>query len=241
MNPILQATDIGQSFWLDYIRRDILFNGDLAAMIGSGEVRGVTSNPSIFDKAIAGSDLYSSSLRSLAQAGLKPAEAFDILAIDDIRAATDLFMPLFEQTNGGDGYVSIEVNPRLADDTPGTLEEASRLWQTVNRPNVMIKIPATAAGVPAIEQAISQGININVTLIFSLQRYTEVMEAYLRGLEQRMEAGQSLDHIASVASFFVSRVDTKVDQRLEEIIRTEERDAERATSLLGKIAIAKRF
>ena len=238
MGAIQETRELGQSIWLDYIRRDLIESGELKNMIDAGEIYGVTSNPSIFQSAISSSELYSSDIRSLAQAGWGSERIFDRLAVDDIRAATEVFLPLYERTNGRDGYVSIEVNPELAADTEGTLREAHRLWGEVNRPNVMIKIPATKAGVPAIEAAIDAGINVNVTLIFSLERYAEVMEAYLRGLESRHARGEALGHIASVASFFISRVDSDVDAKLEEVIRREGSEAARATSLLGKAAIA---
>jgi transaldolase/glucose-6-phosphate isomerase len=238
MNPVDQVHALGQSLWLDYIRRDLIISGDLRAMIDKGEIRGVTSNPTIFENAISSSELYSPDLRAMAQAGWKADAIFDCLAIDDIRGAADAFLPLYERTNGGDGFVSIEVNPMLADDTKGTLKEARRLWDEVNRPNAMIKIPATQAGIPAIESAIAAGINVNVTLIFSLERYSEVMEAYLRGLEKRLEQGGSLEHVASVASFFISRVDSEVDKRLSEFLRREGPEAERAAALMGKAAIA---
>ena len=238
MGAIQETRKLGQSIWLDYIRRDLIESGDLKKRIDAGEIYGVTSNPSIFQSAISSSELYSSDVRRLAQAGWDSERIFDRLAIDDIRAATEVFLPLYERTNGLDGYVSIEVNPELAADTEATLHEAHRLWDVVNRPNVMIKIPATKAGVPAVEAAIEAGINVNVTLIFSLERYAEVMEAYLRGLESRHARGETLGHIASVASFFISRVDSNVDAKLEEIIRREGGEADRATSLLGKAAIA---
>jgi transaldolase/glucose-6-phosphate isomerase len=238
MNPLKHLNEMGQSVWLDFIRRDLMDSGELAERVASGEVRGITSNPSIFAQAIAGSDLYTSDLRMMSQAGWKVERIFDALSIDDIRAAAGVLLPLYEKTNGEDGFVSIEVNPQLARDTRATLREASRLWEVVNRPNVMIKIPATQAGIPAIEQAIAQGINVNITLIFSLERYADVMEAYIRGLEKRRQKGESLNHVASVASFFVSRIDTAVDKILTEIIRNEEPNSERAAALLGKAAIA---
>ncbi len=238
MGAIQKTTELGQSIWLDYIRRDLIESGALARMIEIEGIRGVTSNPSIFQSAISGSELYSPDIRRMAQAGWDAASIFDRIAIDDIRAATDVFLPLYERTNGLDGYVSIEVNPDLAHDTKATLSEARRLWGEVNRPNVMIKIPATKAGIPAIESAIDAGVNVNVTLIFSLDRYAEVMEAYLRGLERRAERGEALGHIASVASFFISRVDSAVDRALEEIVRREGHESGRAASLLGKAAIA---
>jgi len=237
MNRTQALTDIGQSIWFDYIRRDLVSSGELARLIKEKNVRGVTSNPSIFEKAISGSELYTESLRRLAWAGYGPESAFDVLAVEDIRAAADVFMPLYESTDGSDGYVSLEVNPRYARDMQRTLQEARRLWEVVNRPNLMVKIPATIEGLPAIEEATAEGININVTLIFSLQRYSEVMEAYVRGLERRVEQGQAVHHIASVASFFVSRIDTSVDQELEQIIAAGGEQGERARSLLGTAAI----
>ncbi|MCJ7825726.1 MAG: hypothetical protein MUP44_12570, partial [Anaerolineales bacterium] len=198
MAAIQEVRALGQSIWLDYIRRDLIESGELKAMIETGGICGVTSNPSIFQSAISSSELYSTDIRRMAQAGWGAEKIFDRMAIDDIRAATDVFLPLYEQTNGLDGYVSIEVNPELANDTEGTLREARRLWSEVNRPNVMIKIPATRAGIPAIEVAIDAGINVNVTLIFSLERYAEVMQAYLCGLESRHARGEGLGHIASV-------------------------------------------
>lgn len=238
MTPISRLHELGQSIWLDFIRRDLLRSGELERMVADGHVRGVTSNPTIFEQAISEGDLYAPSMRPMAVDGWTAERIFDALALEDIREATSVLLPLYEATNGGDGFVSIEVSPELASDCEATLHEARRLWTEVNRPNVMIKIPATQAGVPAIEQAIFEGININVTLIFSLQRYAEVIDAYQRGLERRAEQGQSLDHVASVASFFISRVDTKVDAMLEEMLRNKSASAERVTALTGKIAIA---
>lgn len=237
MNNTAELTAFGQSIWLDYIRRDLIETGELADLIRERNVRGVTSNPSIFEKAISGSDLYTSTLRRLAWAGYGPESAFDVLSAEDIRAAADVFMPLYEETDGGDGYVSLEVNPRLAHDTQRTLQEARRIWEVVNRPNLMVKIPATLEGLPAIEDAVFEGININVTLIFSLHRYSEVMEAYLRGLERRVEKGYSIQHLASVASFFVSRIDSAVDSKLEAIAGAGGTQAERAEALMGSIAV----
>ena len=238
MNPILLVHSLGQSLWLDNIRRDSLDSGELADRVNAGDLRGVTSNPTIFENAILSSDNYSVDLRRFAQAGWTSGRIFDQLAMDDIRVAADIFLPLFEKTNGGDGFVSIEVNPEFADDTSRTIEEARRLWDAVNRPNVMIKIPATLAGLPAIGSSIRAGVNVNATLIFSLGRYIEVMEAYMIGMEERLEDGGSLDHVASVASFFVSRIDTALDEQLQEIIQRGDAEGERASSLLGKVAIA---
>ncbi len=238
MDPVQSVHSLGQSLWLDNIRRDSLDSGELTDRAAAGELRGVTSNPTIFESAILSSENYSVDLRRFAQTGWTADRIFDQLAVDDIRAAADAFLPLFEQTNGGDGFVSIEVNPEFADDTNGTIEETMRLWDVVNRPNAMISHPATLAGLPAIEFSIRAGININATLIFSLERYIEVMEAYMSGLEGRLEDGGSLDHVSSVASFFVSRIDTVLDEQLKEIIRRGEAEGERASSLLGKVAIA---
>lgn len=238
MNTTQQLFDAGQSIWYDNIQRSLLQSGAMAGMIERGEIRGVTSNPTIFMNAMSKSQDYDSGLITLAQAGRSPEEIFYHLAIEDIQAAADLFQPMYAQSAGGDGYVSLEVSPYLANETRGTIEEARRLWHRVNRPNLMIKIPATKAGLPAITQAISEGINVNVTLIFSRQRYAEVMDAYIRGLEQRAEQGLPLAGIASVASFFVSRVDTKVDAYLEELIQNRSSKVEGIASLLGKAAIA---
>jgi transaldolase/glucose-6-phosphate isomerase len=216
MNPIQKLTSLGQSLWLDNIQRRQLENGELKAMIERGDIRGMTSNPSIFNNAISKSQDYDSALIPLAWAGWNAEKIFWELAIEDIRAACDLFHPLYEQTNGGDGYVSIEVSPVIAHDTDATAAQAQQLWARVARPNLMVKIPATKEGVPAIRHAISAGVNVNVTLIFSLKRYAEVMNAYLTGLEDHLAAGHSIDHIASVASFFISRLDSKIDPRLSD-------------------------
>lgn len=238
MNTTLQLLEFGQSVWYDNIQRSLLINGDLNGMIQRGEIRGVTSNPSIFMNAITKSNDYNDSLLPLIAAGLTDERIFFTLAIADIQNAADLFLPLYRQTNGGDGYVSLEVSPYLANDTDNTLAQAKQLWQRVGRPNLMIKIPATKAGLPAITEAIAAGVNVNVTLIFSRQRYAEVMDAYLCGLEKRADAGLPLDNIASVASFFVSRVDTNVDARLQKIILAGGEQSHQAQSLLGKAAIA---
>ncbi|MCB0205810.1 MAG: transaldolase [Anaerolineae bacterium] len=231
-SPIKQLVSLGQSIWYDNIERRLLNNGDLAAMIQRGDIQGLTSNPTIFNNAIANSSDYDADLLPLAQAGKSPLEIFEALAVDDIRAAADLLRPLYDRTNGGDGYVSLEVNPTLAFDSEKTLSEAKRLWAWVDRSNLMIKIPGTEAGLPAIRQAIAAGLNINVTLIFSIGRYEAVMDAYLSGLEERASQGLPLAGSASVASFFVSRIDVKVDKQLNAL------GSERASALLGKTAIA---
>lgn len=209
--PIHQIHALGQSLWYDNIQRRLLENGELAAMIARGDIRGVTSNPTIFHKAIAGSRDYDSALVPLAWAGRDAGQIFWQLAVEDIREACDLFATLYRESEGADGYVSLEVNPTLANDGQATLEQVKELWERVDRPNLMVKIPATAAGIPAVRAAIAAGINVNVTLIFSLERYRQVMDAYLAGLDERLAAGLPVDRIASVASFFVSRMDTKVD------------------------------
>jgi transaldolase len=232
MNSIQQLHHLGQSIWYDNIERRIIEDGSLAAMIDRGEIRGVTSNPSIFNNAIAKSNDYDEALVPMAQQGSSKEEIYEALAVADIQAACDLFRNIYASTNGGDGYVSLEVSPYLANESQGTIDEAARLWRWVDRPNLMIKIPATLAGLPAITRSIADGINVNVTLIFSIERYIDVMEAFLAGLEQRSERREPIDHIASVASFFVSRIDSAVDGQLNSI------GGSMAESLKGKIAVA---
>jgi len=219
---------LGQAMWIDYIRRSFITSGQLDQWIKRG-VRGMTSNPTIFDKAIAASEDYDASLRRQVEAGMSLTARYEDLALEDIRLAADSLRPVYDESDGADGYVSLEVRPALSNDTQGTLTEARRLFATLARPNVLIKVPATPEGIPAVKQLISEGININITLMFSLSHYRDVSEAYLSGLEDRAAAGMDLRHVASVASFFVSRVDTAVDQQLE---RIGERD------LQGKIAVA---
>src|SRR6202142_3804235 len=215
MSSIIEKlTGIGQSLWMDNIQRKLLENGEIKSLIAKGEIRGMTSNPTIFNNAISKTHDYDAALVPLAWAGWDPEKIFWELVTEDIKEACDLFAPLYEESNGGDGYVSIEVSPYLAHDTEGTTIQAQQLWARVARPNLMVKIPATKEGIPAIRKATAAGINVNITLIFSLTRYAEVMNAYLQGLEDRVAIGQEIDHIASVASFCVSRVDSKVDDRL---------------------------
>src|SRR5690606_16951082 len=239
-SPLQELTRLGQSVWLDYIRRGILDNGELERLIRESSVRGVTSNPAIFEQAIARSDDYDDELEMLAAEGAEALEVYETLAIADIQRAADLFRGIYDETGGTDGFVSLEVSPELAHDTEGTIAEARRLWSMVDRPNVMIKVPGTDEGLPAIEQLLAEGLNINITLLFSLEGYERVMEAYLAALERRASAGQPLDRIASVASFFVSRVDTAVDKLLEAKAANATSDEERAhiRSLLGRGAIA---
>ncbi len=238
MNRFEQLHKVGQSIWLDYIRRDLLSSGELAGLIQGGEVRGVTSNPTIFESAIAGTELYTGTIEELVRKGLGAEEILDDLILTDIRRACDQFASLYEESKYLDGYVSVEVNPSLANDTTGTLAEAKRLWSEVNRNNVMIKIPATKAGIPAIRSAIAVGISVNVTLIFSLERYAEVMESYIRGLEDRVQQEKDINQAASVASFFVSRVDSAVDRSLEILQSENLLESNKASRLMGKAAIA---
>ncbi|NOX63357.1 MAG: transaldolase [Chloroflexi bacterium] len=218
----------GQSIWLDFISQDIINDGTLARLIDLG-LRGVTSNPTIFDKAISGSHAYDDLLAQLVASGADTFAIYDELSRRDVAAAADAFRPLYEASEGSDGFVSIEVSPDLAYDTEGTIAEARRLWRALNRPNIMIKVPATAEGIPAIRQLISEGVNVNATLMFSLQDYDNVAFAYIEGLEQRIARGEDPGRVASVASFFVSRIDTVVDKQLA---------AKGVGDLQGKIAIA---
>lgn len=227
MNNIQKALENGQSIWLDSISRDMLRSGELQKFIDSG-ITGVTSNPSIFDKAIAESDIYDEALKGYARDGADRQTIFERLAVDDIRDAADVLRPVYDNASRRDGYVSIEVSPTLANDTEGTVTEARRLWEAIDRPNVMIKVPGTPAGVPAIKTLISEGINVNVTLLFSLDAYKAAANAYIEGLSEFAKAARGIPStVASVASFFVSRVDTSVDNALPE-----------GHELRGKIGIA---
>jgi transaldolase len=239
-SPLHELTALGQSVWLDYIRRGMLENGELERMIPARALRGVTSNPSIFEQAIARSDDYDEALEELSGSGFEAKRVYELLAIEDIRRAADLFHSIHEETGGADGFVSLEVSPELAHDTAGTLDEARRLWAEVDRPNLMIKVPGTDEGLPAIESLIAEGINVNVTLLFSLAGYERVMDAYLRGLEQRQREGGDLRHVASVASFFISRVDTAVDAQLTSRVEAagSPQEEERLRSMLGRAAVA---
>lgn len=238
MSNAKKLFDLGQSLWYDNIERRLLKNGELAAMIARGDIYGVTSNPSIFDKAVSKSKDYDEDIASLAEQGRSVDEIYEALTFADIRAATDLLAPLYARTEGGDGFVSIEVHPDLAGDTRGSIEQAAHFWAEVDRPNLMVKIPGTKAGLEAIRTSIAAGININITLIFSRQRYAEVIDAYFSGLEQRVKEGRPIDRISSVASFFVSRIDSKVDAWLEEIVQASGNKGELAASLQGKVAVA---
>jgi transaldolase/glucose-6-phosphate isomerase len=233
-HPLQLLNQLGQSPWHDNIKRSLLTSGALKKMIRDGDITGLTSNPTIFEQAVAGSADYDAALSSLARQGKDALAIFDALAIDDIRQAADLFAPVYKRSRKRDGFVSIEVAPNFARDTNSTVAEARRLWKAVDRPNLMVKIPATAEGLPAIETCIAEGININVTLIFSRARYRAVTEAYLRGLERRARAKKPVDHVASVASFFVSRVDTLIDKRLDARVAV----TPEVQALMGKAAIA---
>jgi transaldolase len=237
MNRIEQLHKLGQSIWLDYIERGMVQSGELQALVGLG-LGGVTSNPTIFQQAIAKSQAYTDDLQRYAKQDLDPQAIFDKLAVADIQAAADVLRPVYEARQGQDGFVSLEVAPDLADDTAATIAEARRLHAAVDRPNLMVKVPATLAGVTAIRQLIADGININVTLIFSLERYAAVKNAYLSGLEDRLAAGKPIAQIASVASFFVSRVDGLLDDRLEKLAQSHPAQSEEILGLRGKIAVA---
>lgn len=240
-NPLKELSNFGQAVWLDYIRRDLLTTGELKRMIDNDGLRGMTSNPSIFEKAITGSNLYAQTLKDLEQRkDLDAKGRYELLAIKDIQDAADTFRPVCEQTKFHDGYVSLEVSPYLAHKTDETIAEARRLWKTVGRPNVMIKVPGTPEGIPAIQQLVSEGLNINVTLLFAFDVYVRVAEAYIAGLEKFVKNGGDPSRVASVASFFISRIDTLVDGELDAKIKTTTNPADLTVlkSLLGKVAIA---
>ena len=233
-NRILEANSLGQSIWYDNIRRGMIQSGELQGLIDQG-VSGLTANPTIFEKAITGTADYDDALRGLAAAGKSVNDIYEDLVISDIQSAADLLRPAYDRSDGVDGYASLEVSPRLAADTGATIAEARRFFAALDRPNVLIKVPATPEGIPAIRQLIGQGINVNVTLIFSLESYRQVQEAYISGLQDLAEKGGDLSRIASVASFFVSRVDVAVDNALDEIVA---RGNSAASSLRGLAAVA---
>ena len=239
-NPILHLKDYGQSVWMDNLSRDLLQSGELAQLIESRDVHGITSNPAIFEKAIAGNAIYDTDIEAGIRAGKSVEEIYESLVFEDIRNACDVLMPIYNASSGVDGYVSLEVPPNLAHNTDGTLREARRYHAAIQRPNLMIKIPGTPSGVPAVEAAISEGINVNVTLLFSVQSYIDTAWAYIRGLEARAAKGQDVRNLASVASFFLSRIDSKVDDRLD-ALAAETEDSDRIAQLQGakgKVAIA---
>jgi len=239
-NPLLELQKFGQSVWLDYIRRDLITSGELKRLIDNDGLRGMTSNPSIFEKAIAGSNDYAGFLDQLIAQGLSAGDIFERIAVRDIQDAADILRPVYDATNKRDGYVSLEVSPTLARDTQGTIEEARRLWKEVARPNIMIKVPGTPEGVAPVRQLTSEGLNINITLLFSQEAYIKVAEAYIDGLEAAQKAGKDISGIASVASFFVSRIDTLADSMIDTELKnpgSPERE-QLLHSLHGKVAIA---
>src|SRR4030088_2956028 len=241
MNPVKELEKHGQSVWLDFLARGFIAKGDLQRLIDSDGVKGVTSNPSIFEKAIGSSDEYDGAIGKALKSGDRPvAELFEHLAVEDIQHAADVLRPVYDQLNGDDGFVSLEVSPYLAMDTKGTIVEAERLWKDVKRKNLMVKVPATPEGLPAIEHLTGEGISINITLLFSQAVYREVAEAYIAGLEKYVAKGGDPSHVASVASFFVSRIDSAVDKQLDEKISktNDPSEKERLTALKGKVAIA---
>ena len=237
-NPLLDLQALGQSIWIDFISRGMISSGELRRMIEEDGVSGVTSNPSIFEKAISESSDYDELLRSQDSIEKTPEEILQALTIEDIQSVADLLRPAYDRTDGRDGFVSLEVSPRLAHDTAGTIAEARQLWSAINRPNAMIKVPATQEGLPAIQQLTAEGINVNITLLFGLPRYRDVVEAYISGLEVLAANGKPLKPVASVASFFLSRIDTLVDPVLEKIMETGSPQADIAARLHGQIAIA---
>lgn len=228
-NPLKKLAALGQAIWLDFINRDLITSGKLQRLITEDSLQGITSNPSIFEKAIAESHDYDQTIQKMMKSGKDVNAIYEAITQQDVGEAADQFLGLYQQTHGKDGYVSLEVNPHLARDTAGTIVEARRLWQALDRPNVLIKVPGTEEGLPAITQLISEGININVTLLFGVPRYEKVAEAYMAGLEARAAKGQAIDHISSVASFFLSRVDVLVDPLLEK---------NQQKQLQGQVAIA---
>lgn len=239
-NPLLELGQQGQSVWYDSIRRSLITTGELARLIAQDGLRGMTSNPAIFEKAISGSADYRGALRRHAGAGRTPLEIYEAIAIEDIQWAADVLLPVYEESEGRDGYVSLEVSPHLADDTRGTVAEALRLAGQVGRRNLMVKVPGTPAGLPAVQQLIGEGLNINITLLFARENYADVAEAYLAGLEALDRKGGDLAAVASVASFFVSRIDTLVDSLIDKRLKKEKDPVRRLAlaALRGRVAVA---
>ncbi|NTV89564.1 MAG: transaldolase [Clostridiales bacterium] len=237
-NRIKRLGEFDQSIWLDYIRRDMITGGNLRKMIEEDGLKGMTSNPAIFEKAITGSRDYDEDISRMAAEGKDCTTIYETLSQSDVRAAADEFRGVYDSTDGRDGYVSLEVNPHLAHDSKGTMTEARRLWTALGRKNVCIKLPATLEGLEAIRQLTGEGININVTLLFGLSRYRQAAEAYIEGLEGRMAQGKSLREVASVASFFISRIDTMVDPMLEKTIAAGGEEAKLASQLRGEVAVS---
>ncbi|HIK10684.1 MAG TPA: transaldolase [Oscillatoriaceae cyanobacterium M33_DOE_052] len=239
-NPILAIRNYGQSIWIDNLSRDAIVSGELKELISSRDVRGITSNPAIFEKAIAGNKIYDADIAAGARESKSVLEIYESLVFEDIRNACDIFKSVYEESGGLDGYVSIEVPPNLARDTAGTIAEAQRYYQEIDRPNVMIKIPGTPEGLLAVEKVIAAGINVNVTLLFSVASYVETFWAYIRGLEARMAKGEDVSQIASVASFFISRIDSNIDALADKLIaKTNDPDRKASLDLIkGQVAIA---
>jgi transaldolase len=237
-NPLLILEAFGQSVWLDYLSRESLNNGEIQGLIDTDGVSGLTSNPSIFEKAITGSHDYDDAIQSLAMKGHSVEEIYEALTIADIQQAADLFRPIYDRVEGVDGFVSLEVSPKLAHDTAGSIAEGRNLWAAVNRPNLLIKVPGTKEGLPVIQQLISEGINVNITLLFGLTRYQEVADAYLAGLETLATRGKPLNRVASVASFFLSRIDTLIDPIIEKLHHEGRDVAEIVAGLYGQVAVA---
>jgi transaldolase/glucose-6-phosphate isomerase len=240
VNPLKALLEFGQSPWMDYVRRDLLTSGALKKLIQEDGLMGMTSNPTIFEKAITGSKDYTDILESPEAKKLDAKGVYEKIAIRDVQDATDIFKPVYQQTKRRDGYVSLEVSPLLANDTKGTIDEARRLWKSVGRENVMIKVPGTPEGLPAIRTLLEEGININITLLFAQWVYEDVAEAFLQALEARAKKGQDISHIASVASFFVSRIDTLIDSQIDAKLKTvtDPKQSALLTSLQGRVAIA---
>jgi transaldolase len=236
MNPLLKLITCGQSYWLDNLTRAMIMSGDLERRVREEGLRGVTSNPASFHKAIAGSEDYESQIRELASAGKDVAAIYERLVVTDVRDACDVLRPVYDASQGVDGFVSLEVSPHLAHDTEGTMLEARRLFQAVRRPNLLIKIPGTLEGIRAIEEMLYEGMNINITLLFAIERYEAVAEAYMRAFERRLAQGKGVDRVASVASFFLSRIDVLTDELLGELMKKKANPS--AERLLGKFAIA---
>ncbi len=237
-NPLRRLEQFGQSIWLDYIRRQMITSGELKRLIDDDGLKGMTSNPAIFEKAIAGSQDYDEAIRAMVRQDKSVLDIYHDLTVADVQMAADAFRPLYDRVDGQDGFVSLEVNPHLARNTEGTIAEARQLWAAVNRPNILIKVPGTPEGLPAITRLISEGINVNVTLLFGLPRYEKVAEAYIAGLEARLAQGHSLTRLASVASFFLSRIDVLLDPQLEKMAAAGNPQAKAAKGLEGEVAIA---
>ena len=239
-NPLLKIRDYGQSIWMDYLDRELIESGELQKMIEIYGLRGITSNPAIFEKAIVGNKVYDTDIEAGMRAGKSVPEIYESLIFEDIRNACDLFSSVYQESGGRDGYVSVEVSPYLARDTQGTIDEVLRFYRAINRENVKIKIPGTPEGFPAVEKAIASGINVNVTLLFSVNSYLDAASAYMAGLEARIAAGQPISKIHSVASFFLSRIDTKVDRLIDERLKNIDTEEKKTclSAIKGKVAIA---